>query len=169
MKALSVSDKLARFFETVPDFRLSRRKKHPLTDILVIAFCRMISGADDFEEIEAYRKRKQAFLATFLALPNGIPSRDTFNRVFRLMDKKAFGETLYRWSADILSLLNSPTYQFNIDGKVLRATAKAGVGKSGICIVSAWVSKHESVLGEQKADEKSNEKTAIPLLLKSSH
>ena len=155
------------FFETVPDFRLNRRKKHQLTDILVIALCAMISGADDFEEIESYGKRKQAFLETFLALPNGIPSHDTFNRVFRLMDKKAFGETLYRWSAEILALLNSPTYQVNIDGKVLRATAKVGARKSGLCIVSAWVAQHELVLGEQKVDEKSNEKSAIPLLLKS--
>src|SRR5690349_5974871 len=124
------------FFENVPDFRLNRRKKHQLTDILVIALCGMISGADDFEEIEAYGKRKQAFLATFLALPNGIPSHDTFNRVFKLMDKKAFGETLYRWSSEILALLSSPTYQVNIDGKVLRATAKAGARKSGLCIVS---------------------------------
>jgi hypothetical protein len=94
VKALTLPDELARFFETVPDFRMNRRKKHQLTVILVIALCAMISGADDFEEIESYGKRKQAFLETFLALPNEIPSHDTFSRVFRLMDKKPL-ERLY--------------------------------------------------------------------------
>ncbi len=69
------------FFSSVPDFRKNRRKKHHLVDILVIALCAIISGADDFEEIETYGRKKETFLRTFLSLPNGIPSHDTFNRV----------------------------------------------------------------------------------------
>lgn len=155
------------FFEGVPDFRKNRRKKHQLVDILVIALCALISGADDFEEIELYGKRKEAFLRTFLELPNGIPSHDTFNRVFKLMDKKAFGECLYRWSKQILEVVESQISQINIDGKVLRATAKSGFRKSGICVVSAWVAEHQLVLGQEKVATKSNEKTAIPELLAS--
>lgn len=155
------------FFENVPDFRKNRRKKHQLVDILVIALCALISGADDFEEIEMYGRRKETFLRTFLDLPNGIPSHDTFNRVFRLMDKKAFGECLYRWSKQILEAVASELTQINIDGKVLRATAKSGFKKSGICLISAWVAEHQLVLGQEKTSVKSNEKTAIPELLAS--
>lgn len=155
------------FFADVPDFRLNRRKKHNLVDILVIALCALISGADDFEEIQMYGQRKEAFLRTFLELPNGVPSHDTFNRVFRFMDKQAFADCLHRWSAQLLDLIDEQLTQINLDGKVLRATAKAGFKKSGICIVSAWVSEHQLVLGQQKVDTKSNEKTAIPELIKS--
>ena len=156
-----------KFFEDMPDFRLNRRKKHNLIDILVIALCALISGADDFEEIQQYGQRKETFLRTFLGLPNGIPSHDTFNRVFRLMDKDAFAECLHRWSAEVLSLIDGHLPQINLDGKVLRGTAKTGFKKSGICLVSAWVAEHQLVLGQQKVDAKSNEKTAIPTLIKS--
>ncbi len=155
------------FFAGVEDFRLDRRKKHQLIDILVIALCAIVSGADDFEEIAAYGRRKEPFLKSFLALPNGIPSHDTFNRVFKLMDKEAFAECLYRWSKELFSFLEDKLPQLNLDGKVLRGTAKAGSPKSGICIVSAWVAQQQLVLGQQTVEAKSNEKTAIPELIKS--
>lgn len=155
------------FFEGVEDFRLERRKQHQLVDILVIALCAIVSGADDFGETEAYGKRKESFLKGFLALPNGIPSHGTFNRVFELMDGDAFGECLYRWSRELLSFLEDNMPPFNLDGKVLRGTAKAGAKKSGICIVSAWVAEQQLVLGQETVDAKSNEKTAIPELIKS--
>ena len=75
------------FFAEMPDFRVDRRKKHHLVDILVIALCALVSGADGFKEIAAYGRRKEAFLRTFLSLANGIPSNDTFTRVFRHMDR----------------------------------------------------------------------------------
>ncbi|MDF9795957.1 putative transposase YbfD/YdcC [Catalinimonas alkaloidigena] len=156
-----------KFFDSVPDFRINRRKKHQLVDILVIALCAIVSGADDFEEIEAYGKRKESFLKGFLDLPNGIPSHDTFNRVFKYMDKNAFGECLYSWSKELLRFIYSHITQINVDGKVLRGTAKAGFKKSGICIISAWVAEQHLVLGQEKVDTKSNEKMAIPELLKS--
>lgn len=155
------------FFEGVNDFRLDRRKKHQLIDILVIALCAIVSGADDFEEIEAYGKRKESFLRGFLPLANGIPSHDTFNRVFKYLDKEAFGACLYRWSKELLSFLEESMPQLNLDGKVLRGTAKAGARKSGICIVSAWVAQQQLVLGQETVGAKSNEKTAIPALIKS--
>jgi predicted transposase YbfD/YdcC len=155
------------FFSGVEDFRLDRRKQHQFIDILVIALCAIVSGADDFEEIAAYGRRKESFLRGFLALPNGIPSHDTFNRVFKLMDQDAFAECLYRWSKELFSFLEDKLPQLNLDGKVLRGTAKAGAKKSGICIVSAWVAQQQLVLGQQTVAAKSNEKTAIPALIKS--
>jgi predicted transposase YbfD/YdcC len=156
-----------KFFGSVPDFRINRRKKHNLVDILVVALCAVVSGADDFEEIESYGRRKESFLRSFLALENGIPSHDTFSRVFNYLDKEAFGECLYSWSKELLSFVEGNLSQINIDGKVLRATAKSGAKKSGICIISAWVANQHLVLGQEKAKGKSNEKTAIPELLKS--
>ena len=150
------------------DFRVDRRKKHHLVDILVIALCALISGADDFEEITAYERRKEAFLRTLLPLANGIPSHDTFTRVFRHMDTAAFGRCLYAWSAQAQALATAPAplHAINVDGKVLRGTAKAGAKKSGICLVTACSSAYSLVLGQEKMGAKSNEKTAIPDLLR---
>lgn len=155
------------FFQDVPDFRINRRKKHNLIDILVISVCAFVCGADDFEDIALYGTQKESFLKTFLELPNGIPSHDTFNRVLKFLDKDAFADSLYRWSKEILSTLNEEYTQINVDGKVLRATAKSGHKKSGLCLLSAWVSDHKLVLGQQKVASKSNEKTAVPDLLNS--
>ena len=152
------------FFDTVPDFRLNRKKLHKLSDILMIALCAMISGSNDFEEIALYGQQKEQFLRTFLELKNGIPSHDTFTRVFSHLDKKAFGECLYRWSSELLDFFDF--HQINIDGKVIRATGKKGKKNSGICVVSAWVSGQKLVLGEEKVSKKSSEKTAIPELLR---
>lgn len=154
------------FFADVPDFRLNRRKRHLLLDILVITLLAVICGADDYEEIALYGRQKETFLRTFLSLPNGIPSHDTFNRVLKFLDKKAFSDCLYRWSKQIMTTLEPMMNQLNVDGKVLRATAKAGKKKSGLCIVSAWAADHRLVLGQEKVASKSNEKTAIPDLLK---
>ena len=155
------------FFQDVPDFRINRRKKHNLLDILVISVCAFVCGADDFEDIALYGVQKEPFLRTFLELPNGIPSHDTFNRVLKFLDKDSFADSLYRWSKEILSTFDQQYIQINIDGKVLRATAKSGHKKSGLCLLSAWVSDHKLILGQQKVDSKSNEKTAVPDLLKS--
>jgi predicted transposase YbfD/YdcC len=153
------------FFQDVPDFRINRRKRHNLLDILVISICACVCGADDFEDIALYGTQKEAFLRTFLELPNGIPSHDTFNRVLKFLDKEAFSESLYRWSKEILSTIDEAYTQINIDGKVLRATAESGHKKSGLCLVSAWVAEHKLILGQQKVATKSNEETAIPDLL----
>lgn len=153
------------FFAGMPDFWLEWGKKHQLVDILVIALCALLSGADDFEEIEAYGRQKEPFLRTFLALPKGIPSHDTFTRVFRHMDTEAFGRCLYGWPAQVLAGAPDALQPVNIDGKVLRGTARAGAKKSDICVVSAWAAAHGLVLGQAQVATKSNEKTAIPELL----
>jgi predicted transposase YbfD/YdcC len=155
--------KLAEIFNKVPDFRVSGKIEHKLSDILIISLCAVLSGADDFEEIEAYGQEKEAFLRDFLELPNGIPSHDTFNRVFRRLDKDKFDACLRTYSSEILDSLKD--HQINIDGKVLRATGEKGKKNKALCLVSAWVSEHGLSLGQLKVSRKSNEKTAIPDLI----
>ena len=155
--------KLREIFEEVPDFRVQGRTDHLLSEILVISLCGVLSGAEDFEEIAEYGRQKKTFLEQFLELPNGIPSHDTFNRVFRFMDTDSFESCLIKWSKEILEDL--PNYQVNIDGKVLRATGKRGKKTAALCLVSAWVSEHCLSLGQSKVAKKSNEKTAIPDLI----
>lgn len=152
-----------KFFEEVPDFRLDRRKLHKLSDILMLSHCAVLSGAEDFEDMENYGRQNESFLRQFLELPNGIPSHDTINRVFNRLDKDRFGQSLYRWSKELLDFMDY--YQLNVDGKVLRGTGQAGKKHAGICLVSAWAEDQRLVPGQKKADEKSNEKTAIPELL----
>jgi predicted transposase YbfD/YdcC len=153
------------FFSEVPDFRMNRSKLHKLTDILMLSLCAILSGAEDFEDIEHYGREKEEFLRAFLELPHGIPSHDTINRVFRLMDAAKFAESLYKWSRELLDFMDS--YQINIDGKVLRGTNAYGQKKGGLCLVSAWASEQCLSLGQLKTEEKSNEKTAIPALIES--
>lgn len=153
------------FFSEVPDFRINRGKLHQLSDILMLSLCGVLSGAEDFEDIENYGKEKEDFLRTFLELPNGIPSHDTINRVFQYMDTVKFEESLTTWSREILDFMDY--YQVNIDGKVLRGTNPSGKKKGGLCLVSAWASEQGLSLGQLKTEEKSNEKTAIPALIDS--
>lgn len=152
-----------RFFSEVKDFRVQGRCLHLLEDILMLSLCAVICGAEDFEDIENYGEQKEDFLRSFLKLPNGIPSHDTIDRVFRHLDSNSLSVTLHRWSAELLEFLSY--YQINVDGKVLRGTAEAGKKTSGLCLVSAWAANQGLSLGQVKVDEKSNEKTAIPKLL----
>lgn len=160
--------RLDKIFSEVPDYRVISRSSHKLCDILVLALCAVISGADDFEEIAEYGRQKEQFLKKFLELPNGIPSHDTFNRVFRLMDKDAYQNVLRKWSSEIVKKLKNPDYQdlINVDGKVQKATGERGKKTAGLCMVNAWVSNHCLSLGQVKVNKKSNEKTAIPELIK---
>lgn len=118
------------FFADVPDFRLNLRKPHLLLDILVVSLLAVICGADDCEEIALYGRQKEPFLRTFLSLPNGIPSHDTFNRVLKLLDKKAFSESLYRWSKQIMTTLTPMMSQLNVDAGPPTRQNPAGYSQS---------------------------------------
>lgn len=157
--------KLVEIFEKVSDFRTECYITYRLSEILVISLCAVLSGAEDFEEIAEYGRQKESFLSSFLELKNGVPSHDTYNRVFLHMDTKSFEKILKNWSKEILDELES--YQINIDGKVLRATGQRGKKTAAICVVSAWASEHCLSLGQVKVDKKSNEKTAIPEIIES--
>lgn len=155
--------KITEIFDEVPDFRVLGRISHKLSEVLVIGLCAVLGGAEDSEEIAEYGRQKEDFLRKFLDLEHGIPSHDTFTRIFRFMDQDKFGACLYRWSEEIVDSLDA--LQINIDGKVLRATGKRGKRTSGLCLVTAWVAEHCLSLGQVKVDAKSNEKTAIPTII----
>lgn len=155
--------KLKDYFLELPDPRIERTKAHDLIDILVISIVAIICGADDWNMIEAFGKTKQGWFSEFLTLRNGIPSHDTFNRVFSMLDPKKFNECFIKWTESVCKLNNGEV--ISIDGKALRATAQPSNGQSCVYLVSAWASENKVMLGQQKVSEKSNEITAIPSLL----
>lgn len=150
------------FFEDLTDPRVDRTKLHSLKDIIGITICAVISGCDDWEEIELYGQQKSDWLKQFLELPNGIPSHDTFNRVFAALDPQELQHCFISWVQSIAQITNGRVV--SIDGKRL---CNSGVdGKKGfIHMVSGWCNASNMVLGQVKTDEKSNEITAIPALL----
>lgn len=155
---------ISQHFGQVVDPRIERSKRHQLLDILTIAICAVICSADDWVEIEQFGKAKLDWFRTFLALPNGIPSHDTFGDVFARIDPEQFAQGFASWVQTISQLL--PGEVIPIDGKRLAGSQDRPKGKHAIHMVSAWASQQRLVLGEVKVDEKSNEITAIPALLK---
>jgi len=151
-------------FGKVTDPRVNRTKEHKLIDIIAIAICAVICGAEGWVDIELYGKSKQPWLSTFLELPNGIPSHDTFGRVFSLLDAQQFQLAFYEWVFAVNELVQGQV--INIDGKCLRGSNDKYLGKRAVYMVSAWAEANQLVLGQRKVDEKSNEITAIPELLK---
>jgi len=150
-------------FHDIQDKRIERTKFHLLHDILVIAICAVICGADGPSAIEQYALAKQDWLNTFLKLPNGIPSHDTIGRVMAQIDPQQFQTCFMRWIQDICHLL--PGEVVPIDGKTLRRSFDTELDQGPIHIVSAWATSNRLVLGQIKVDEKSNEITAIPELI----
>jgi predicted transposase YbfD/YdcC len=151
-------------FSKVSDPRVDRTKEHKLIDIITIAICAVICGAEGWVDIELFGKSKMPWLNTFLELPNGIPSHDTFGRVFSRIDAHEFQLAFYEWVWAVNDIVQGQI--INIDGKQLRGSKDKVLGKRAIYMVSAWAEENELVLGQRKVDEKSNEITAIPELLK---
>jgi predicted transposase YbfD/YdcC len=150
-------------FEDLPDPRSQRNQDHPLMSILLIAICGAISGADNWVDIAAYGKAKQSWLETIIALPNGIPSHDTFGRVFRFINPQAFQDRFLGWVRQLGAVTEGQVVA--IDGKQMRGAKDVAAGKEGLYMVSAWAVEQGIVLGQRKVAEKSNEITAIPELL----
>jgi predicted transposase YbfD/YdcC len=151
-------------FGKVKDPRKERTKEHKLIDIISIAICAVICGAEGWVDMELYGNSKIHWLATFLELPNGIPSHDTFGRVFSKIDAQQFQLSFYEWVCAVNDIVQGQV--INIDGKCLRGSDDERLGKRAIYMVSAWAVANEIVLGQRKVDEKSNEIKAIPELLK---
>jgi predicted transposase YbfD/YdcC len=155
---------IAKHFSRVKDPRIDRTKRHRLLDIIIIAICGVICGADSWVDIELFGKTKIDWLKTFLRLPNGIPSHDTFGRVFAALNPEEFESSFMEWVQAINQLTQGQVIA--IDGKQLRGSHDSGIGKNAIYMVSAWATENQLVLGQRKVDDKSNEITAIPKLLK---
>jgi predicted transposase YbfD/YdcC len=155
---------LFEHFATLPDPRVDRTKEHLLLDMLTIAVCAVSCGADSFVEMEEFGKAKREWLATFLALPSGIPSHDTFTRLFAALDPEAFSRCFLAWVQ--ATVVHTAGAVIAVDGKIARRSHDRGAGRAAIDMVSAWASANGVVLGQRATDEKSNEITAIPALLK---
>lgn len=168
MMEVSMSKKpleaIEEHFSKVSDPRVDRTKEHKFIDIIAIAICAVICGAEGWVDIELFGKSKLPWLKTFLELPNGIPSHDTFGRVFSKIDAQQFQLAFYEWVWAVNDIIQGQI--INIDGKQLRGSKDKVLGKRAIYMVSAWAEENELVLGQRKVDEKSNEITAIPELLK---
>lgn len=149
-------------FEGLPDPRLDRTRRHKLLDILVVGLCSVITGGEGFGDMERFGQLRLDWLKAFLELPNGIPSHDTFNRVFSAIDPYAFLDCFAQWVQGICPNLGEEVVA--IDGKALRRAFNEG--ESIPYVVSAWASESGLVLGQIKVDEKSNEITAVPELLR---
>lgn len=153
---------LQSIFEALEDPRVDRTKHHQLVDIIIIAILGVLCGAEGWVEIESFGKTKEAWLKSFLYLPNGIPSHDTFGRVFARIDPKQFEACFLNW---VRSLHGKISGVIAIDGKTLRRSHDAANGKKALHMVSAWAVENRLVLAQVAVDEKSNEITAIPELL----
>lgn len=155
--------KIVEHFSCLEDERIIGRTDHKLIDIIIITICAVICGSDEWTEIEAYGKAKKEWLKTFLELPNGIPSHDTFGRVFSIIQPDKFSDCFINWVNSVF--IKTEGQVIAIDGKTLRRSHNRSKNKSAIHMVSAWASENKIVLGQIKTDEKSNEITAIPELL----
>lgn len=154
---------IKRHLECIKDPR-RHNIRHLLYDILLISLCAIICGADTWTQVAEYGRSKFDWFKSFLVLENGIPSHDTFGRLFAKLDPKGFEQFFIRWIQDISESIQGKTV--GIDGKTLRGSHDRINGKSPIHMVSAWVSSVNLVLGQIKTDDKSNEITAIPELIK---
>jgi predicted transposase YbfD/YdcC len=154
---------IGEHFNDLEDPRMERTKHHQLLDIIAIAICGVICGADSWVDLELFGRSKEEWLKRFLSLPNGIPSHDTFGRVIALLDPAKFAQCFTSWVKAVSQLTQGQVIA--IDGKALRRSHDRANGKSAIHMVSAWASANHLVLGQLKVDDKSNEITAIPELL----
>lgn len=155
---------LVAHFQELEDPRIDRQKQHKLIDILVIAICAVLCGANDWVAVETFGHAKQEWFQRFLELPHGIPSHDTFGRVFALLSPRQFQECFLSWIQAVAQVVAGQLVA--IDGKTLRRSYDRRSAKAAIHMVSAWAAHNRVVLGQLKTEEKANEITAIPELLK---
>lgn len=153
---------ITSYFVGIVDPRLDRRRAHRLIDIIMVAICGVLCGADSWVEVEAVGTARQAWFKTFLELPNGIPSHDTFGRVFALLDAKQFQASFAEWMRSVASLTEGQVIA--VDGKTNRRTF--GTLTKALHLVSAFATANGVSLGAVATNKKSNEITAIPELLK---
>lgn len=163
LQATDLSQRLRDCFASIQDPRVERTRLHQLSDILIIAILSVLAGGNGWEDMEVYGLSKQAWLSTFLALPHGIPSADTFRRVFERLDPRQFEQCFERWVQQLVQALGIEVIA--IDGKTLRGSYDRQRGSKALHLVSAFATDHRLVLAQSRVQDKSNEITAIPALL----
>jgi len=155
---------LEECFGDVPDPRVVGRCDHLLVEIIMVAVCAVLCGAESWSEVEEFGPSKMAWLKQYLALPAGIPSHDTFGRVFRLLDAQVFQERFIRWVEGTFKVERGQVIA--VDGKTARGSRDSYRGQDAIELVSAFAHESGLLLGQRKVDDQSNEITAVPELLK---
>jgi predicted transposase YbfD/YdcC len=151
-------------FSELPEPRVEGRCDHKLIDLIIITVCAVICGADSWTGVETFAKAKQGWLRRYLDLPNGIPSHDTLGRVFAKLNAEAFQAGFSRWVEAVFRVTKGQVIA--IDGKTVRGSHDQAIGREAIHLVSAWASQNGIALGQRKVDDRSNEITAIPELLR---
>ena len=170
MSATSVSvsvrlSSIVKHFESLPDPRYERNRRHLLVDVMTLAVCGVIVGCSGPSAIERWAKAKKDWLKQLLALPNGIPSRDCIRRVLSALKPEAFQACFQSWIASLVSEDEGMRTMIAIDGKTMRRSHDRAAGLGPLHLVSAWASEHGLALGQVATEEKSNEITAIPELI----
>jgi len=154
---------MEELFSKVTDPRIQGRCLHKLYDVLFIALCTILANGEDFEDMVEFGQQRIEWLKTKIELPNGIPSHDTFNRVFQIIDNEEFKNSL---GEDAKSFIDSIEGELvSLDGKKIRGVSPTSKGNDGLFILSAWVNNYQVCIGQQKVEDKSNEIVAIPKLL----
>ncbi len=164
MADLTVSlDGVVKYFESLPDPRHPRNRRHRLVDVIVIAVCGVIVGCKGPTSIERWAKAKQEWLATVLELPSGIPSRDCIRRILSALKPEAFQKCFQEWiAACLLGDDNGSQRTIAIDGKTMRRSHNQAGGLGALHIVSAWMSEQGIALGQLATEEKSNYVMPVP-------
>jgi hypothetical protein len=159
-----VNTSIVEHFRTLEDPRIERTKKHNLLDILVIALCTLLTGGEGCQDMALFGKSKRAWLQTFLALLHGIPSHDTFGRVFARLHPQRFQECFVAWTPAVAQLTHGALV--SLDGKTVKAAFDRATALSPLPMLSAWCADNGGlVIGQIKTEAKSNAITAIPELL----
>jgi predicted transposase YbfD/YdcC len=161
MAATSTLPSIKKYFRRLPEPRVAGRSRHLLVDIVVIAICAVIADCDDWSDIAQFGRKREAWFRRFLKLPHGIPSHDTFERVFAALDSRVFQGCCLKWFAAVGEVLGLG--HIAIDGKTLCGSGSAELRP--LHVVTAWATEANLTLGQVAVDKKSNEITAIPKLL----
>src|SRR6267142_4322692 len=157
-----MANSITPFFADIPDSRSEHGKRHLLSDIVAIAICAVVCGAEGWVDVELFGRSKITWLHTFLHLPHGIPSHDTFGRIFAGIDPDHFERCFRAWTSALAGVIVGV---LSVDGKTLRRSFDKADAKAAIHMISAWAADNHVVFGQLAVDAKSNEITAIPKLL----
>jgi predicted transposase YbfD/YdcC len=154
---------LTHYFITLKDPRVAGRTRHRFLDLITIALCAVLAGANDWHEVAVFARRRHAWLAGFLPLPHGVPAHDTFERLFARIDPHRFGQCFARWVAAVGAALGIK--HIALDGKTLRGSRQRSTGLGPLHVVSAWSTEAHLSLGEVRVADQANEIVALPKLL----
>jgi predicted transposase YbfD/YdcC len=154
---------VSAYFSTVEDFRMVNKCSHKLSDLLFIGLLTYLSSGEEYEDMVLFGKTHKAFLREYISLPNGIPSHDTFRRVFSILEPNVLRACLNEYGKDVVGLLSEK--QICLDGKKLKGVSPTSRGNRGLYILNAWVAENRICIGQKRVDDKSNEITALPVLI----